>query len=57
MQVTSTDVLLAAPPTTAAGLTYYGVSLPVVVMWLNFIYIVIVLGRLLWKMYKERKNE
>lgn len=57
MQVTSTDVLLAAPPATVAGATYYGVSLPLLVLWLNLIYISILLARVLWKMYKEWKHE
>lgn len=57
MQVTSTEALLAAPPAAVAGVTLWGVSLPLLVLWLNFIYIVLLLARFAWKTYKEWKNE
>lgn len=56
MDQLKTELLLASPPTGVAGLTLYGVSLPLLVVWLNLIYIAILLARVLYKTYKEWKE-
>ena len=50
------ESVLAAPPAGATGLLILGYSLSDVVLWLNFVYILILLGHKLFKLYKDYKK-
>ena len=50
------ESILAAPPAGATGLLILGYSLSDVVLWLNFVYISILLGHKLFKLYQDYKK-
>lgn len=50
------ESILAAPPAGATGLLILGYSLSDVVLWLNFVYILILLGHKLFKLYQDYKK-
>lgn len=50
------ESILAAPPAGATGLLILGYPLSDVVLWLNFVYISILLGHKLFKLYQGYKK-
>ena len=48
--------ILAAPPAGATGLLILGYSLSDVVLWLNFVYITILIVHKLYKLWQEGKE-
>lgn len=50
------ESVLAAPPAGATGLLILGYPLSDIVLWLNFIYIAILLVYKLYKIYKDDFN-
>lgn len=50
------ESILAAPPAGATGLLILGYSLSDVVLWLNFVYISILIGHKLFKLYQDYKK-
>lgn len=51
------ESVLAAPPAGAIGLTILGYPLSDVVLWLNFVYIAILLVYKLWQIYDKHINK
>ena len=50
------ESILAAPPVGATGLLILGYSLSNVVLWLNFVYITILIVHKLYKLWQEGKE-
>ena len=50
------ESILAAPPAGATGLLILGYPLSDVVLWLNFIYIIILIVHKLYRLWQERKE-
>lgn len=50
------ESILAAPPAGATSLLILGYPLSDVVLWLNFVYISILLGHKLFKLYQDYKK-
>lgn len=50
------ESILAAPPAGATGLLILGYPLSDVVLWLNFVYISILLGHKLFRLYQDYKK-
>ena len=50
------ESILAAPPAGATGLLILGYPLSDVVLWLNFIYIIILIVHKLYRLWKESKE-
>lgn len=50
------ESVLAAPPAGATGLLILGYPLSDVVLWLNFVYISILIGHKLFKLYQDYKK-
>ena len=50
------ESILAAPPAGATGLLILGYPLSDVVLWLNFVYISILIGHKLFKLYQDYKK-
>lgn len=50
------ESILAAPPAGAAGLLILGYPLSDVVLWLNFVYITILIVHKLYKLWQEGKE-
>lgn len=50
------ESILAAPPAGATGLLVLGYPLSDVVLWLNFVYITILIVHKLYKLYQDYKK-
>lgn len=50
------ESILAAPPAGATGLLILGYPLSDVVLWLNFIYIIILIVHKLYRLWQEHKE-
>lgn len=50
------ESILAAPPAGATGLLILGYPLSDVVLWLNFIYIIILIVHKLYRLWQESKE-